>query len=51
MKRALLCLLLAVTACACSAQRLRCDGPLQPINPVPTRQAAQGPAEKGEVHP
>lgn len=32
MKRVLLCLLLSLSACACAAQRLRCDGPLQPIN-------------------
>lgn len=39
MTRTFLCLLICFAACACSAHRLRCDGPLQPINPPQNAEA------------
>jgi hypothetical protein len=49
MIRTLLTLLVCLTVWACSTHRLRCDGPLQPIN-MPARLSEQ-PLPPGGVWP
>jgi hypothetical protein len=48
MARVLVCLFICLAACGCRTQRLRCEGPLQPINaPAQEGKASAAAADHG----